>query len=85
MSEHLPRRQVKGQGRGSPLCSLPGVTVVQTCDQRQSDNLALFRRFDGTRLWTILVQCAMGAVAMMISEIIAQHLVKKSTENNSFA
>ena len=82
------RRQVKGRsrkdrrshgvkGREGAAASggLASVTVVQTSKQRQGDDVPLLRRFGGPWLRAILVQGSVGAVAMMILEVIGQHAV----------
>ena len=64
-------RSAKGGAVG--LGSHSGITVVQTSSHRQSDNLALFRRFNGARFGTILVESSMRAMAVKIIEVIGQH------------
>jgi hypothetical protein len=46
--------------------------VVQTSNQRQCDNLALLRWFDGTRVWGVLIQCPVNSVAVIVVEIAIQ-------------
>ena len=58
---------------------LASVEVVQTSDQGQSDNLAIFRRLVGTRLGTILIQSSMSVVAMVILELFGQHPLQVSS------
>jgi hypothetical protein len=46
--------------------------VVQTSNQRQCDNLALLRWFDGTRVWGVPIQCPVNSVAVIVVEIAIQ-------------
>ena len=70
----LPTRRDE-QERTVGLSSLASVAVVHSSQQRQGDDLALVRRFDGAWLRTILLQSSMGAMAVKIIEVIGQHAV----------
>ena len=62
----------EGIGASSGLAS---VMMVQTSKQRQCDDVALLWRFNGPWLRAILVQSSVGAVAMIILEVIGQYPV----------
>ena len=51
---------------------LASVSMVQTSQRRQRDDVAPFRWLSGARMEAVLVQCPMCAVAVEIVKIIPQ-------------
>jgi hypothetical protein len=51
---------------------MASVTVMQSAQQWQFDNVALIRRFDGSRERTILVEGPVSSMFVIISSIIGE-------------
>jgi hypothetical protein len=54
------------------LGRLSAVAMVQAIDQGQFDDVSLVGRFDGPRLWAVLIQCPVRAMSMVIRQIVGQ-------------
>ncbi len=75
VSQRPSSHGVKRREGAAASGGLASVTVVQTSKERHGDDVPMVRRFGGPWLRAILVQGSVGAVAMMILEVIGQHAV----------
>ena len=50
-----------------------GVAVMQSAQQRQFDDVALVWRFDGTQIWSILIECPMSPMLVIIGQVIGEN------------
>jgi hypothetical protein len=47
---------------------------MPSTQQRQFDDVALVWRFDGTRVWRILIECPMSPISVIIGQVIGENL-----------
>jgi len=69
-----PKSQSKPlvMGQAATSRGMASVTVMQSAQQGQFDNVALIRRFDGSRERTILVEGPVSPMFVIISSIIGE-------------
>ena len=66
------------RGQAATSRGMASVTVMQSAQQRQFDNVALIRRFDGSGERTILVEGPVSPLFAIISSIIGVDVAQVS-------
>ena len=77
-SRHCPHRTESWGEKCASGGRLASVAVMESTHQGQGDNVPLLGRFNRTRFGRILVQRAMGAMLMIISEIVGEPVLPKN-------
>jgi hypothetical protein len=65
-----------GKGNPGSGCRLTSVTVMQSAQPRQCDDVALVWRFDGSGERTILVEKSVGPILVIVGQIIGENLAE---------
>ena len=66
------------RGQAATSRGMASVTVMQSAQQGQFDNVALIRRFDGAGERTILVEGPVSPMFVIISSIIGEDVAQVS-------